>query len=523
MPYATTTFTAVAGDLTYGPLTFTVISSDEVTVTVGGVTETDFTYDASSGTITFDASVTFTGGEVIVAQRATDIQDPRVVYNPGSPILANDLNVSNAQLLNAIQDLNDKDGNLDVEIDANRQRITQLETDLATETSERQTADTTLQSNIDAEEAARIAADGDLTVLIGQVGQARVDGDAILQAQIDTINTEIGDNDTDISSLNGRVSTLETEVADNDADISDLYSKHNTQNFQILGLQTDVQENADDIAANTQSINTNAGTILVQGNQIVSVLAVANAAQAEADNNTQRNDQQDITIAGIGGIAGQGVTDAAAAQATADTAEGIALSNSSAIGTLNVFTGAVNPAQAGVQDVVSGYRSIVTPYYDPNTVNSVQQLLAETWTGIVPDVYLDESHEIDTMAPQTTYDSAIGRWYLAGTQPGTHCIARILYQITPDEDESQLDLRLNFVTNPDTIATGLFTFNVEAVATVMSQGADIPYTDEVLISFFVGDTLFGPDQANAGSFTVQAKSSVDADFEVLSVTLNTYY
>ena len=130
---------------------------------------------------------------------------------------------------------------------------------------------------------------------------------------------------------------------------------------------------------------------------------------------------------------------------------------------------------------------------------------------------------MDTMASEDTYNAAIGRWFLAGTQPGTHCIARILYQITPDEDESQLDLKLNFVTNPATIATGLFTFDVEAVATVMSQGADIPYTDEVLISFFVGDTLSGPDQANAGSFTVQAKSSVDADFEVLSVTLNTYY
>ena len=53
----------------------------------------------------------------------------------------------------------------------------------------------------------------------------------------------------------------------------------------------------------------------------------------------------------------------------------------------------------------------------------------------------------------------------------------------------------------------------------MTQGAENTYSDEILVSFFVGDTLNGDTLDHAGSFHVQLKSSVDADLEVLGITL----
>jgi hypothetical protein len=531
MPYATTTFTADASQLTYGPLGWTVISSSEVLVTVGGVSETNFTYDSASSTITFDNSVTLTNGELIVATRSTEINTARVVYNPGSPILANDLNTSNDQLLNAIQDLNDEDGNLDVEIGVNRDNIAANAAAIASEEAARIAADNTLQGNINAEQAARESADTTLQGNIDSEEAAREAADTTLQGNIDTVEglanaaqqsaniaqstananaSDITDLETltasqgaeiflqgsQITSLGAQVGINSGDIAQNASDIATLQGGGSTNAAAIAQNATDIATNAADIATNSSDINTNAGTIFVQGNQIVSVQGVAAGA----------------------------VTDAAAAQATADGAVAAASTNAGDIATLEQFVGAVTPTGASVQDVTSGYRSIATQYYnpDPSAVNPVTSLTANNWLGMIPAVYLDEQYELDTMAAQTTYVPAEGRFFLAGTQPGTFHTCRILYRVTPDEDESQLDLRLTFICNPTSINAGLITFNVGAIATVMSQGAGIAYEDEALISFYCGDSLFGPDQANAGSFTVQGKSTVDADFEFLSVTLTSH-
>ena len=52
----------------------------------------------------------------------------------------------------------------------------------------------------------------------------------------------------------------------------------------------------------------------------------------------------------------------------------------------------------------------------------------------------------------------------------------------------------------------------------MDQGADEPYEQETLLSFFAGATLFGDNWDDAGYFSIDAKSTVDAEIELLALT-----
>ena len=110
---------------------------------------------------------------------------------------------------------------------------------------------------------------------------------------------------------------------------------------------------------------------------------------------------------------------------------------------------------------------------------------------------------------------------LAGTDPGSSCIVRTVIRFEPDVDETDLDMRLHFTTNTATQGTGLTNFNIEKQALVMTVGAAVTYTSETLISFFVGDTLYGDTKADAGSFRVEVNATTDGTLEILGVTVMT--
>lgn len=185
-----------------------------------------------------------------------------------------------------------------------------------------------------------------------------------------------------------------------------------------------------------------------------------------------------------------------------------------------------------IQDEIQGYYGVVTDFYNPSGTNAVVTMEADTYTDVEPQVYLEFDERPNSMKlaspegmlPESHSDHGhethgANHFSLAGLPAGAFVTVRFLGIITPEVDESQATARLHFLTNSATQATGLTEFSVETQAITMTQGAQQSYQDEILITFFVGDTLAGETLEDAGSFHVQVKSSVEADLEVLGVTM----
>jgi len=175
----------------------------------------------------------------------------------------------------------------------------------------------------------------------------------------------------------------------------------------------------------------------------------------------------------------------------------------------------------GVQEDVQGYYGYITDYYKFDGSNATQELVADTWTDLAPaiDQTFDGRAESQIAAAADIYDASTGFFTLAGLEEGSFGFVRTLVRIDPEIDESTASIRIVFETNEATTAGGLTGFNTESQAVVMTQGADKFYSDENVITFFVGDTLSGTTLANAGRFKVQVNSSVESTLEVLGVTL----
>ena len=179
-----------------------------------------------------------------------------------------------------------------------------------------------------------------------------------------------------------------------------------------------------------------------------------------------------------------------------------------------------------------GFIGYVTDYYSFDGSNPVQQLEAGVYTDLEPQIQQIFDERTDAMKQgssegylpashgdhgHSTHDA--NHFSLAGLESGSFCTVRILYKLTPEIDESSSQVRLHFSTNASAQASGLTEFTIESQSLVMGEGANQSYSDENLISFFIGDTLSGDTEANAGSFHVSVKSSVEADLEILGVTL----
>ena len=189
-------------------------------------------------------------------------------------------------------------------------------------------------------------------------------------------------------------------------------------------------------------------------------------------------------------------------------------------------------SQSSVLPNAQGFIGYVTDYYNFDGSNAVQQLEADVFTDLEPQIQQLFDERTDKMKagsaegylPASHGDHGhdthgANHFSLAGLENGSFCTVRILYRLTPEIDESSSQVRLHFSTNSAAQASGLTEFTIESQSLVMSQGANQAYSDENLISFFVGDTLSGDTEESAGSFHVSVKSSVEADLEILGVTL----
>ena len=188
-----------------------------------------------------------------------------------------------------------------------------------------------------------------------------------------------------------------------------------------------------------------------------------------------------------------------------------------------IQTGIVTLTSDAVKEDIQGYYTIISKSYSGDPVvraeNSVVEIPADTWTKLEIDV-LDIGDETpDAQKALGIFDVADNRFSMGGLDDGSNFLMRAVVRLRPDVDEGSASLRLNFITNPTTQSAGLPGFTIETQLFNMTQGADIDYSDEALITAFVGNTLSGDTIANAGSFTVEINSTVDTDLEVLAFTL----
>ena len=195
----------------------------------------------------------------------------------------------------------------------------------------------------------------------------------------------------------------------------------------------------------------------------------------------------------------------------------------------------VGIASTGFRDYVidhgQGYYAYTTDYYTVGVANTTQEIEEGVWTLIQPQVasgglYNHQPtgmNEANSGNPWIGAGATIGtgqtEFSLAGTEPGTSCLVRTVIRFEPDTDEADLDMRLHFTANTATQGTGLTNFNIEKQALVMTVGAAVTYTSETLISFFVGDTLYGDTKSDAGSFRIEVNGTTDGTLEILGVTV----
>ena len=180
-----------------------------------------------------------------------------------------------------------------------------------------------------------------------------------------------------------------------------------------------------------------------------------------------------------------------------------------------------------------GYYAYTTDAYTVGVANTTQEIEEGVWTLVQPQVASGGlyNHQPGPMKRSNANNPWIGagatigtgqtEFSLAGTEAGSSCIVRTVIRFEPDTDETDLDMRLHFTTNTATQGTGLTNFNIEKQALVMTVGAAVTYTSETLISFFVGDTLYGDTKADAGSFSIEVNGTTDGTLEILGVTVMT--
>ena len=183
-----------------------------------------------------------------------------------------------------------------------------------------------------------------------------------------------------------------------------------------------------------------------------------------------------------------------------------------------------------VRDAIQGYYGYTTDYYTVGVANTTQEIGAGTTTMIMPQVAAVYQYMPTVMSgintnPYVGTGATIGtgqtEFSLAGLSSGAACIVRTALAFNPDDDNTNLDVQLRFTTNTATQGTGLTNFTIKKEqALIMNEGADQQYISENLFSFFVGTTLEGTDQSNAGTFRVEVVPSNDGELEVLAVTVN---
>ena len=183
-------------------------------------------------------------------------------------------------------------------------------------------------------------------------------------------------------------------------------------------------------------------------------------------------------------------------------------------------------------DLHQGYYRYSTNYYTTGVANTVQTLPADEFVMIQPTVrtnkvdfmpkkMLDANNNNPWIGAGATIGTGQTEFSLAGLDDGSTVLVRIASQFNPDIDNTNLDFRLNFTTNPTTQGYGTTNFSItREQALICNEGADQNYISEIVMNFYVGSSLSGLTTTTAGSFNVSARASDEGDFEMMALTIN---
>ena len=179
-----------------------------------------------------------------------------------------------------------------------------------------------------------------------------------------------------------------------------------------------------------------------------------------------------------------------------------------------------------------GYYRYSTNYYTAGVANTVQTLPANEFvlvqpsvrtnkTDFMPQKMLDANSGVPWIGAGATIGTGQTEFSLAGLDDGSTVVVRIASQFNPDIDNTNLDFRLNFTTNPTTQAAGTTNFSItREQALICNEGADQDYICETLMNFYVGSSLSGIGTTSAGTFNISARASDEGDFEMMALTIN---
>ena len=170
-----------------------------------------------------------------------------------------------------------------------------------------------------------------------------------------------------------------------------------------------------------------------------------------------------------------------------------------------------------------GYYALLTNFYFVGGVATETEIAVED-----VDTFVDVNFTTDALgvfdyrpaqmqaALADPFDDATDIFSLDGLTQESSVQFRASMSFEPDEDEGQLDARLLF--NRHSGTTPSEDFSIESVALTMSQGADIEYPAEPLLSFFVGDTIDTNAVGDAGKCKFQVKASVPGTIRMRALT-----
>lgn len=180
------------------------------------------------------------------------------------------------------------------------------------------------------------------------------------------------------------------------------------------------------------------------------------------------------------------------------------------------------------RDYTQGYYGLLTNFYFTGGVATETVIELEeinTWVdvNITTDVLgLFDKRPSTMKAAQAVGHTGVGTqvdpviFDLEGLDLHAHANFRASMTFEPDVDESQLETRLLF--NRHTGTTPSEDFSIEEVSLNMTQGADVEYTVEPMLSFFVGDTIDTNGAGDAGKCRFQVKASVEGTVRMRALT-----
>jgi len=175
-----------------------------------------------------------------------------------------------------------------------------------------------------------------------------------------------------------------------------------------------------------------------------------------------------------------------------------------------------------------GYYGLLTNFYFDGglaTETSIDETNVNQWIDINFDIDalgtfdnrplpMQEAQAIGHTGSGTNVDPIIFK--LDGLTQHSSCNFRASMSFEPEIDEGQLETRLLF--NRHSGTTPATDFSIEEVSLTMSQGADIEYAAEPLLTFFVGDTIDTNAVNDAGQCRFQIKSSVEGLIRLRALT-----